>query len=358
MDAKETVELVENTGIADMALVDIDDVYVHMDELLRERPSPLALYDRWERQNWKVADLDFTEDAMHWQLLLPALKDYIAMIFTQFFLGEQAVTDTLSPLIFAAPDEDSRIFLSTQIVDEARHTVFFKRFFAEVLGVEGGLSAALASVRPGSVEGFRKIFDEELVEATDRCRLNPTDTEAWIRGITIYHLVVEGMLALTGQKYLVRVFRDLGMLPGFRAGFTAVARDESRHVNFGVGAIRDHVRNDPKMADVVADTVFAILEPACKTVEPADREYEEITSPNDFPPQARIDPREVHRFSLTSLTKRLKVAGISADVCNEIETKGLDYYEEQIKSFEQTFGRDHQARYFDRGEVELYVPTA
>ncbi len=358
MDAKETVDLVENTEIANMGAVDIDDVYVHMDELLRERPSPLALYDRWERQNWKVADLDFTEDAMHWQLLLPALKDYILTIFTQFFLGEQAVTDTLSPLIFAAPDEDSRIFLSTQIVDEARHTVFFKRFFAEVLGVEGGLSAALAAVRPGSVEGFRKIFDEELVDATDRCRIHPDDVTAWVRGITIYHLVVEGMLALTGQKYLVRVFRDLGMLPGFRAGFTAVARDESRHVNFGVGAIRDHVRIDPKMADVVADTVLGILEAACKTVEPADRDYEDVSHPNDFPIQARIDPREVHRFSLTSLTKRLKVAGISQNACDEIENKGFQYYEEQILAFEQTFAREHPARYFDRGEVELYVPTA
>ncbi|HLF69672.1 MAG TPA: ribonucleotide-diphosphate reductase subunit beta, partial [Actinomycetota bacterium] len=301
------------TPVRDLADVDIDTVYEHMDQQMRDRPTPLELYAIWERGNWRVSDLDFSEDKIHWGLLLPELKDYLQRVFTEFFLGEQAVTDTLSPLVHAAPDEDSRIFLSTQIADEARHTVFFKRFFAEVVEVGGGLSDALASLRPEAVEGFRKIFDEDLVAATERCREDPTDRAAWVRGITIYHLVVEGMLALTGQKYLVRVFRDLGMLPGFRAGFTAVARDESRHVNFGVGALANQIKLNPAMADEVAGAVRGILRAACATVEPADRDYENITHPNDFPPQARINPREFHRFSLTSLTKRLRVAGLSAD---------------------------------------------
>ena len=353
----EKVRRVEETEVSQLASVDIDDVYEHMDHLLRERPSPLALYDRWEAQNWRVSDLDFTEDSQHWGFLMPELQDYLLTIFTEFFLGEQAVTDTLAPLIIGAPDEDSRVFLATQIVDEARHTVFFKRFFSEVLGVSGGLPAALAAVRPGAVEGWKKIFDNDLVAATEKVRLDPSDRVAWVQGITTYHFVVEGMLALTGQKFLVRVFRNLGMLPGFRAGFTAVARDESRHVNYGVGAVREQILADPKMADVVTECVLGLLEAACQTIEPSDRNYENILHPNDFPPPARIDPREVHRFSLTSLTKRLRVAGISEETCTTIEAQGLGYFDEQISHFEKRFEREHPARAFDRGEVELFVPA-
>ena len=51
-----------------------------------------------------------------------------------FFYGEDAVTDGLSPYIDAAPKEEQKYFLATQQVDEARHSVFFHRFFKEVIG--------------------------------------------------------------------------------------------------------------------------------------------------------------------------------------------------------------------------------
>jgi ribonucleoside-diphosphate reductase beta chain len=155
----------------------------------------------------------------------------------------------------------------------------------------------------------------------------------------------------------VRVFRNLDMLPGFRAGFTAVARDESRHVSYGVGAMREQILGDAKMADVMTDCVLGLLAAACQTIEPADRNYDNIQHPNDFPAPARIDPREVHRFSLTSLTKRLRVSGISEETCASIEAQGLGYFDAQIAEFESRFDREHPARAFDRGEVELFVPV-
>jgi len=339
-----------------LASVDIEEVYGQMDQMLRERPSPLALYNKWESQNWRVADLDFSEDKEHWGLLMPGVKEELFRIFTQFFIGEQAVTDTLSPILLAAPDEDSRIFLATQVVDEARHTVFFKKFFEDALGISGGLNAVLAKMKPETVAGFQKIFDEDLVQATDRCRLDPTDMAAWVRGIAVYHFVIEGMLALTGMKFLLRVFRELGMMPGFRSGFTAVARDESRHVNFGVGAVRRQIAERPELAREVEEVITGILESAVKTIEPADRSYAEqdgIEHPNDLPPPLRLNPREVHAFSINSLTKRLRVASLSEEFCQGVEQKAWEYFGAQIDGFEATFGVDHPIRYYDRGEVEL-----
>jgi ribonucleoside-diphosphate reductase beta chain len=345
---EEVVRRVEDSTVGALADVPIEEVYEQMDALLDRRPTPLELYDKWEAQNWKVADLDFSEDAQHWQIMMPEIKEELMRTFTLFFIGEQAVTDTLSPLIMGAPDEPTRIFLSTQIVDEARHTVFFRKFFDEVLGISGGLSEVLDNLRPDAVAGFKRIFDEQLVDAMDRVRLNPTDRAGWVRGIAIYHLVIEGMLALTGQKFLLRIFRDMGMMPGYRGGFTAIARDESRHVNFGVTAIRDQIVLDQSMHDETADAVLGLLEAAVKTIEPADADG---THPNDFPPQVRIDPREVYAFSINSLTKRLKVAGLSPEVCKEVEERGFGYYEDQINFFEKTFGQEHGSRYYERGEV-------
>src|SRR5260221_13072018 len=64
-----------------------------------------------------------------------------------FFNGEACVADTLGPYVTAMPDEEMRIFITTQLVDEARHTVFFARFFSEVLGIDkGALEDTLAEV--------------------------------------------------------------------------------------------------------------------------------------------------------------------------------------------------------------------
>ena len=40
---------------------------------------------------------------------------------SSFFIGEQRVAEELGPMMRAAPDEEMRIFLCTQIADEARH---------------------------------------------------------------------------------------------------------------------------------------------------------------------------------------------------------------------------------------------
>ena len=345
----EVVERVEQARLTDLTGVDIDDVYEQMDWLLQSRPTPMDLYHRWERQNWATQDLDFSQDAQHWADMtgfFEGIRTELQRTFTLFFLGEQAVTDTLSPLVHAAPDEPARIFLSTQLVDEARHAVFFSRFFEEVIGIKGGLSSALAVVKDETVEGYRKIFDEELYSTTDEVRNNPTDYEKWIEGITIYHLIVEGMLALTGQKFLLGIIRELGILPAFYTGFTAVARDESRHVNFGVRAIMEAGVRDRSLLETVETVVFRVLEPACRLVAAPERKF--AIRPEDSPPNLQISPYEVRAFSLNSLTKRLRVAGTSQEVTDEITRRGIEYYDAAWSEYEQIHGEQHPYRYFDR----------
>lgn len=344
---EEIVREVEDADVKKLEGVDIEDVYQQMDHMMQVRPSPLELYDRWEKQQWAVSDLDFSQDKEHWKNLsaFPGIGDQLQATWTLFFIGEQAVTDTLGPILHAAPTEEDRIFLATQVVDEARHTVFFQRFFDEVLGISGGLSGALDAVRPEAVAGFRKIFETHLAGAVDRVRQNPGDYATWLQGITIYHFVVEGMLALTGQKFILRTLRQFGIMPGFYSGFTAVTRDESRHVNYGVGALREGVAKG--FSEPVEQMIEDVLEPACWTIIAPDREVP-IENPELVPEDLRLSPAEIIDFSLQSLTKRLRVAGLSKEFCDKVVADGRGYYTAGIAEYEDRFGKEHPIRWWER----------
>ena len=95
--------------------------------------SYAELYRLWERQQWSVQDLDFTQDRIDWHERIPEEERYQRMYgLSSFFIGEQRVAAELGPMMRAAPDEEMRIFLCTQIADEARHVAFFDRFYSEV----------------------------------------------------------------------------------------------------------------------------------------------------------------------------------------------------------------------------------
>src|SRR5207249_7024230 len=84
-----------------------------------------ALYKLWERQQWATQDLDFTQDREDWWGF-PEEERYQRMYgLSSFFIGEQLVADELGPIMRACPAEEMRIFLCTQIAEEARHVQFF-----------------------------------------------------------------------------------------------------------------------------------------------------------------------------------------------------------------------------------------
>src|SRR5687768_2100983 len=136
---------------------------------MRELPtkSPLDqisytdLYARWEKGNWSAMDIDFSQDKVEWHETFTDIERKAALWnYSLFFHGEDSVADNLSPYIDAAPKEEQKYFLATQQVDEARHAIFFARFFREVAGrgAGGDISAALASTQPDLTWGFRKVF--------------------------------------------------------------------------------------------------------------------------------------------------------------------------------------------------------
>lgn len=346
----EAVRRVEGANLAELAAVSVSDVEAQMDRLLDADIDSSSLYRRWERQQWAVSDLSFTKDIADWDTLPRGVRSAMQHTMTLFFIGEQAVTDTLAPLLHASPREDERIFLATQIADEARHTVFFERFFDEVLGVGGGLHAALDAVSPGATEGFRKIFEHQLRDAMDLVRREPTNEVAWVEGVVTYHLIIEGYLAVTGQRSLLRTLRRVGLMPGFAAGFTAVARDESRHIGFGVLALRRRVAEHGTTAGVITAKVQELLEPAVRTVVAPDRKLA-IEDPREVPEPLRVNGLELRDFAISSLAKRLRSSGVPAADVEQIRSRAGGLYEQSWAEYERTHGVRHPVRYFQEGLV-------
>src|SRR6266567_3328850 len=247
----------ENASLDQLQQTPVDRVLNIIDEGLVHLPTYRELYYRWERQQWSAQEIDFSPDYAQWQGM--SEDEHRARIYglSAFFKGEECVTNTLAPYITAMPDDEMRIFLTTQLVDEARHTVFFARFFNEALGVDLGRLEDTLTIAEGNMnDKLKYILIESLNKVSERIRLEPGNIAHLVEGIVLYHIVIEGTLALAGQRNMLEIYRQMGLFPGFRGGFTAVARDESRHVIFGVKFLRDMIQQDA----AYAKKVYAAIE--------------------------------------------------------------------------------------------------
>lgn len=266
------------------------------------------LYELWERQQWATQELDFSQDRVDWHERIPA-EERIQRMFglSAFFIGEQRVTDELGPIMRAAPTEEQRIFLSTQIADEARHVRFFNRFYSEVGVLDGadGLAARQRETEPHLNAAFGELFDGMLHRRIDRLAAEPGDTVALVEAITLYHMVIEGVLALTGQHFIIGYNEDVGTLPGFVEGFGKVARDEHRHVAFGARFLTEMAAVDERYRDAVRRTIAESLPIAERVLDPPwageDEDWETFGGTKE----------ETHAFAAQCLSRRLKAIGLA-----------------------------------------------
>src|SRR3989441_5828463 len=233
----------ESAPLVQLQQTPIDQVLNIIDEGLVHLPSYRELYYRWERQQWSAQGIDFSTDRKQWQGMLQDEQRLRLFGLSAFFQGEACVTDTLAPYVTAMPDEEMRIFLTTQLADEARHTVFFARFFKEVLGIDKTrLEDTLDNIRQYMNKHLQYILIDSLADVAEHIRQEPKNLDHLIEGITLYHVIVEGTMALAGQRGILEFYRQNNLFPAFRGGFTALARDESRHLVFGVKVLREMIQ--------------------------------------------------------------------------------------------------------------------
>jgi ribonucleoside-diphosphate reductase beta chain len=226
---------------------------------------------------------------------------------SSFFIGEQRVAEELGPMMRAAPTEEMRIFLCTQIADEARHVQFFNRFYDEVGILESdNLTDRLAETSEHLNPEFGELFDEMLKSRVDTLAREPENLEALVEAITLYHMVIEGMLALTGQHFIIEYNEEQGTLPGFVEGFNNVARDEHRHVAFGARFLREMAQSDTRYAEAIQRTLVecgpaadGVLTPKWADTDDPDLEL------------FGVSIEETRAFAMKALERRMKVIGLA-----------------------------------------------
>jgi 1,2-phenylacetyl-CoA epoxidase catalytic subunit len=154
-------------------------------------------------------------------------------IFTtvQLVAGERCALAASSGLVNAAPDEDSKLFLATQTLDEARHVEIFKRRLLDLGVKKSDIESTIQEhANPNLVK-----FAEVLLEKVDK--------KDFIAGVVGQNIVLEGM-AFT-------VFEMVHMLnqqvnPAFAQILSGTIADERRHVGFGENRIGSLIKEHPE----------------------------------------------------------------------------------------------------------------
>ncbi len=264
--------------------------------------TPQELYELWERQNWQSHTIDFTRDRRDWETMEDDLRERLSWNLSSFFVGEERVTTQFSGLVMAYESQSEEAFLATQQVDEARHAQHFNRFYEQVIGVDGNFEDRLERARRDLTPEYIEMFDGVLVDWGRRLIENPRDVEAKVDFITLYHMVIEGTLALTGQWLLTDYMERHDILPGWVEGFKLISRDEHRHVAYGTWFLCEKAK-DPALKRRIAERLAELLPLAAAVLVPPGAD------PGNY---AILDytMEETNTYAFNALNRRMKVIGI------------------------------------------------
>jgi hypothetical protein len=136
---------------------------------------------------------------------------------SQFLHGEQGALIVASQLVAAVPWMDAKYYAGSQTMDEARHVEVFSRYVHDKLEWEWPINPNL----------------KELLDAT-------IQDSRWDFKFLGMQIIIEG-LAMAAFGSLYRVANE----PLIKDLLHYVMKDESRHVAFGVLALRDYYKELP-----------------------------------------------------------------------------------------------------------------
>jgi ribonucleoside-diphosphate reductase beta chain len=278
------------------------------------------LYALWEKRNWRSHELDFSIDREQWLATPTEAQRDTAWTLSSFYVGEERVAADLAPFVLAAPSGEAEAFLATQLVDETRHAVFFDRWASEVMALSADdMRSRLQEAEATMIGPWHFLFDDSLRDVAQRLMRSPDDLELFVEGIVIYHMVTEGVLAMTGQRVILQYMEDHSIYPGFQKGFSLVEQDEHRHIAFGVRFLRDVCRERPEMRDVVLRTLTRLLPEAARVFIPyyEDPKTTEFVSYDNHSSQ-------VYGFAYNALRRRMDVIGVEIPPAEELMPGPID----------------------------------
>jgi hypothetical protein len=208
-----------------------------------DRSTPTFTLQDWDNGRWTIQqwlertawrtlkDTEYgrprTEEGVLPELFADGLLRQVCLIDIASFIGaERTSFEAVAGLLRCAPDENSKIYLGTQVIDECRHYEVFCRRMAD-FGVAPHKRDAL--VKRYMTPAIRRFYDL-ILEQVDR--------QDFIAGSLAQNIVMEGMaypLYRYQIKYWSRIDPSLSQI--IRGAFA----DEAHHVSYGEAIIGHHI---------------------------------------------------------------------------------------------------------------------
>jgi 1,2-phenylacetyl-CoA epoxidase catalytic subunit len=185
-----------------------------------------------------------------------AERDRLVTVLCNYCVGETIALEGAGALIRAAPDRASKIFLSTQTVDEGRHLEVLVHRLRE-LGVAQPEEEIARRTLP-SLEAFRARHGE-LVRGDD-----------WEAALFAQNVILEEMEFAVFRRHAETAD------PRTRQVLLGIVKDERRHIGFGENALGRRLKEAPNVRARLVE-VRAELDPL--VLESFEDALEEIGTP-------------------------------------------------------------------------------
>lgn len=166
------------------------------------------------------ADPDLVDEPMD-----PAVVDNLITTLCNYCEGEAAALEASSGLIALAPNNASRIFLATQVADEARHLEVFQRRLDD-LGIVDPEAEVTRRANPAIVE-----FHDRLTSLVDR--------EDFEGAVFAQNVLLESL-----EDTVFRYHEQIAD-PITKQVLQGVVADERRHLGFGENEMGRRLNRDP-----------------------------------------------------------------------------------------------------------------
>jgi len=258
---------------------------------------PMRLFQKAKKLGtWDPQALDFSRDSADWAAFDDVEKDFLLRTLTLFQAGEEGVTVDLLPLIMAIADEgriEEEIFLTSFLWEEAKHVEFFRRWLDEVAVARGDLERYLTP-------SYRQLFFVELPTSLNALKTDRS-VNAQIRASVTYNMIIEGVLAETGYHGFRQSLEANGKLPGLLDGIRLTARDESRHIRYGVFLLDRLINQSPDGWEVMNQRMNELLGPAMGVISEFWDGYDESNPPFGQRMETYLD------YASTQFDKRMQV---------------------------------------------------
>jgi len=245
---------------------------------------------------WDPQELDFTADAADWAGFTDTERDFLLRTLALFQAGEEGVTQDLLPLIMAVAEEgriEEEIFLTSFLWEEAKHVEFFRRWLDEIAVARGDLEGYLTP-------SYRHLFLVELPSALNALKTDRS-VNAQIRAAVTYNMIIEGVLAETGYHGFRQALEANGKMPGLLDGIRLTARDESRHIRYGVFLLDRLINQSPDGWEVMNERMNELLGPAMGVISEFWEGYDESDPPFGQRMETYLD------YASTQFDRRMKV---------------------------------------------------